>query len=304
MKKAEKIGIIAALCGIMILFLIASTDLVLEENKKEVYTIAFVTDGSADDRFQSLRKGMEKAAKKWNVDLVVDAPYLSGSAVEQEAVIQEAVENGAQAVIMVPADQAQMETFLDQSKLQVPVITLEKELHSEKKSGAYIYDSENAAKKLARAVLEEEKEGEKVVLYASDAAAKETANCLEILEKELEDGGCSVVRRQYRRGFEPEGEVVVAADPYTFSQLVNLQEVPDRLYGIGFSNKMLALLEEGNVRAAVVCSEYDKGYLSVEAAMKSIQNGTKQRTVKMEQVLVRQEDLYDKEYEALLFPVS
>jgi len=68
-KKAEKIGIIAALCGIILLFLIASTDFVLEENRKEVYTIAFVTDGSADDRFQSLRKGMEKAAKKWNVDL-------------------------------------------------------------------------------------------------------------------------------------------------------------------------------------------------------------------------------------------
>ena len=49
---------------------------------------------------------------------------------------------------------------------------------------------------------------------------------------------------------------------------------------------------------------YDKGYLSVEAAMKSIQNGTRQRTVKMEQVLVRQENLYDKEYEALLFPIS
>ena len=38
--------------------------------------------------------------------------------------------------------------------------------------------------------------------------------------------------------------------------------------------------------------------------MKSIQNGTRQRTVKMEQVLVRQENLYDKEYEALLFPIS
>ena len=43
-KKAEKIGIIAALCGIILIFLIASTDFVLEENRKEVYTIAFVTD--------------------------------------------------------------------------------------------------------------------------------------------------------------------------------------------------------------------------------------------------------------------
>lgn len=200
MKKAEKIGIIAALCGIILLFLIASTDFVLEENRKEVYTIAFVTDGSADDRFQSLRKGMEKAAKKWNVDLVVDAPYLSGNAAEQEAAIEEAVENGAQAVITVPADQVQMEKFLDQSKLQVPVITLEKELHSEKKFGAYICDSEKSAKKLARAVLEEKKDAS-VALYASDVSAKETANCLDILEKELEDGGCTVIRRQYRQGF-------------------------------------------------------------------------------------------------------
>lgn len=303
MKKAEKIGIIAALCGIILLFLIASTDFVLEENRKEVYTIAFVTDGSADDRFQSLRKGMEKAAKKWNVDLVVDAPYLSGNAAEQESAIEEAVENGAQAVITVPADQVQMEKFLDQSKLQVPVITLEKELHSEKKFGAYIYDSEKSAKKLARAVLEEKKDAS-VALYASDVSAKETANCLDILEKELEDGGCTVIRRQYRQGFEIEGEVIVAADPYTFSQIVNLQKIPDRLYGIGCSNKMLTLLEEGKVCAAVICNEYDKGYLSVEAAMKSIQNGTRQRTVKMEQVLVRQENLYDKEYEALLFPIS
>ena len=79
------------------------------------------------------------------------------------------------------------------------------------------------------------------------------------------------------------------------------RKFPTRLYGIGCSNKMLTLLEEGKVCAAVICNEYDKGYLSVEAAMKSIQNGTRQRTVKMEQVLVRQENLYDKEYEALLF---
>ncbi|EGC74410.1 hypothetical protein HMPREF0490_01832 [Lachnospiraceae bacterium 6_1_37FAA] len=172
-----------------------------------------------------------------------------------------------------------------------------------KKFGAYIYDSEKSAKKLARAVLEEKKDAS-VALYASDVSAKETANCLDILEKELEDGGCTVIRRQYRQGFEIEGEVVVAADPYTFSQIVNLQKIPDRLYGIGCSNKMLTLLEEGKVCAAVICNEYDKGYLSVEAAMKSIQNGTRQRTVKMEQVLVRQENLYDKEYEALLFPIS
>ena len=74
-RKAEKIGIVAALCGIALLFLIASTDLVLEEDRKEVYTIAFITDGSADDRFLSLRRGMEKAAKKWNVDLVTDAVH-------------------------------------------------------------------------------------------------------------------------------------------------------------------------------------------------------------------------------------
>ena len=54
-----------------------------------------------------------------------------------------------------------------------------------------------------------------------------------------------MIRRQYRQGFEIEGEVVVAADPYTFSQIVNLQKIPDRLYGIGCSNKMLTLLEEG-----------------------------------------------------------
>ncbi|EJW99377.1 periplasmic binding protein/LacI transcriptional regulator, partial [gut metagenome] len=169
MKKAEKIGILAVLCGIILLFLIASTDLVLEENKKEVYTVAFVTDGSAEERFQSLRKGMEKAAKKWNVDLVVDAPEISGNAAEQELIIEELVGNGAQAVITVPADQAKMEKFLDQSQLQIPVITLEKEIRSEKKFGCYTYDGESAAKKLAREVLASEKEGETIALYATDA---------------------------------------------------------------------------------------------------------------------------------------
>lgn len=302
-RKAEKIGIVAALCGIALLFLIASTDLVLEEDRKEVYTIAFITDGSADDRFLSLRRGMEKAAKKWNVDLVTDAPYISGNAKEQETLIKEAVENGAQAVILVPADQEQMKQFLDRSNVQVPVIALEKEIPSEKQYGAYTYDSEDAARKLARAVLEDTEE-KTVTLYAVDASAKETANCLAVLEKELEDGGCQVVRRQYRPGSAVEEDLVVAADPYTFSQIVNLPRLPGQIYGIGFSNKMLTLLETGNVRAAVVGNEYDKGYLSVEAAMKSIRKGTGQGTVKMEQVLVRPENMYEKEYEALLFPVS
>ena len=303
MKKVEKIGIVAALCGIALLFLISSTDLVLQEDRKEVYTIAFITDGSPDDRFLSLRKGMEKAAKKWNVDLVLEAPYVSGSAKEQETLLKEVVENGAQAVILIPAGQEEMKQFLEQSNVQVPIITLEKELHSEKQYGAYCYDSEDAAKKLAQAVLEEA-EKKTVAIYASDDSAKETTNSLAILEQELEEGGCQVVRRWYRPGAVVGEELVVAADPYTFSQIVHLSELPEQIYGIGFSNQMLALLETGKVRAAVVGNEYDKGYLSVEAAMKSIRNGTGQGTVKMEQVLVKPENIYEKGYEALLFPVS
>lgn len=307
LRKGEWIAASVLLLCIAVLLLVSSTDFFLKEAADEIYTIAFITDDGEEDMYMKFKMGMDKAAEKWNVDIVSDVSEANRNAKEQERAVLEAVESGAQAVIIAPVDSRGLAEFMEKRKMNIPIISLDEGVGSENEQGTFLYDSELAGKELAGAVIEDYRSGvigRRILLYAEKSGKEQTVLCMEALADTLAAADMEVVRKQYMQGIPLEEGVVVAVDAYTLGKIISQKELPEDLYGVGSSNQVIAMLGDGKIRAAAVGNEYDRGYLSVEAAVKSIRSGIRQQTVKLESVILRPEDVHKEQYEGRLFPIG
>lgn len=104
----------------------------------------------------------------------------------------------------------------------------------------------------------------------------------------------------------PDLSAVMAFEPAITEQAAALKnslglDVP--LYGVGVTAAGAAWLERGVISAAAAWSDFAVGYLAVEGAL-ALARGER---VQMEQppfFIVRGEDIYEPEYQKLLFPVT
>ncbi|HBD01129.1 MAG TPA: sugar ABC transporter substrate-binding protein, partial [Lachnoclostridium sp.] len=69
MTKQEKL-LWTLLAGVLvILFLLSSTDLIIKEKKTEIYPVSVIIGDTTDDYYVNFRKGADKAAVEYNVDV-------------------------------------------------------------------------------------------------------------------------------------------------------------------------------------------------------------------------------------------
>ena len=69
MTRQEKI-IWSLFAGVLILlFLLSSTDLIIKEKKTEIYPVSVIIGETTDDYYTNFRKGVDKAADEYNVDV-------------------------------------------------------------------------------------------------------------------------------------------------------------------------------------------------------------------------------------------
>ena len=55
--------------SILLLFVISQTNLILKEETPRVYQVSFILDGEDESKYANLKKGVDDAAKKYNIDI-------------------------------------------------------------------------------------------------------------------------------------------------------------------------------------------------------------------------------------------
>lgn len=88
---------------LVLLFLLSSTDLIIKEEKREIYPISVIVEDTSDTNYVNFRKGMEQAAIEWNGDISFITLYETGSVRQQQELILREEQAGARALIVVPA---------------------------------------------------------------------------------------------------------------------------------------------------------------------------------------------------------
>ena len=270
--------------------------------------IAREADGSA---WATARRGMEQAAADLNVELRFLYPGQSNSAQEQDQLLRREVESGASAILLFPADREALAEAARSASARAALVTLETDL--EAAAGYVGVDNAALGEALGSAALNGALPGETVLLVDSAPAGSGVGERMIAAAVLLEAQGRQV---RYFTGTADAlaerlaGEEVRAVIAFEASSLeraaaaVSRLEDPPLLYGAGSTAAIAAELEQGHITSVLAQNAFSAGYLAVEAAARLARREAAEELDPLPFFTVRRENMYEPEYQKLLFPVT
>lgn len=302
-KNLIQLGILAILSLLVILSLFIR-DISWPEKAERRVEISVIVRESDSSIWSEARQGMAKAAADYGVELRFLALSESNSVSEQTELIQQEIKNGADGLVVVPAQTEALEVIVKDNP-KIPVVTMESSLE-----GACISvmpDNVWVGEQLAAAVKEDFSKG-RVLLVDAAPGSSGIRDRLEAAEESLTEKGFTVLR--CGAGFT--AETIEAADAVIFlesesavraMQLLDQSSKTSAFYTAGTEEKILAGLEYGIIKAVVAWSGYGVGYQAVEQAAGAVL-GKEISEPAVESVLVRKEEMYGIENQKILFPIG
>lgn len=321
-SKREKILWTVYALVLVLLFLISSTDLIIKEEKQEVYPISVVIGDTTDDFYVNFKKGVDQASSDYHADVSFLTLYERDNAAQQiERVVRE-MNDGARGVILCPADDEAVKQALDENLIRGPLVVVNSEMSHSRIAVTISEDHYEAGKLLAEHAAAGVPPDIPVYLISAgfkngaDALAGEGAMSVlleagyqvEQVEVKSEEDARSLVEGMVH----PTGPAVfLALDMESMINMANLldenpgyRQAIAGFYGLGSNLAVLNYLDSGVIDGIVAANDFIKGYLSIQKAVEAIQNSRFHETVKAEHFYIEKEDLRKKEYQKLLYPID
>ncbi len=281
----------------------------------EMSVIAREADGSA---WANARRGMEQAAADLHVELRFLYPSDSNNSLEQCQLLRRETESGASAILLFPTDRAALAETVQDTAGQAALVTLETDMTAQGARGCVGADNTALGQALGTAALNGVPPGETVLLLDSAPGDNGIRERMEAAGALLEAAGRTVL---YCRPAEGEslaaalqsglaqGDVcaVVAFEPSALERAAAetaLLDEPPLLYGAGSTAAIAANLEQGRITSIVAQNAFSTGYLAVEAAAGLARREPAEPLVQLPCFTVRRENMYEPDYQKLLFPVT
>lgn len=323
MNKKNKLFISVFSAVLILLYLLSSTNLILHDKKTEILPISVIVEETSDEDYEKLRKGMDRAAEEFHVDLNFITLYQPHDQKQQLQLISREMSDGARAVILSPAVPAQAGIQLEEMVLSSPLIILGHILPAPQVRAAVSIDYQEAGRFLGNAARENPKEFP-VYLLTEGLDYGYAREIYDGIRQELEAGGYNTIlstissledcRRLVESTVYPQKQesVMIALDKNSLEMAARILEDSSvyaenirALYGIGGTTRLLNYLDKGLVRGMVVHNWFDQGYLGIEKAVASIkgESGEKEEII-MEAYYITKEDLRDPAYEKMLYPID
>ena len=274
----------------------------------EMSVISREADGSA---WATARQGMEQAAADLNVELRFLYPAQSDSAQEQGQLLRREVESGASAILLFPADRETLAEEVRGAASKAALVTLETNL--EGVAGYVGVDNAALGEALGRAALNGVPRGETVLLVLAASERSGVGDRLAAAEALLRSAGREIL---YFTGTADalaetlSREKVQAVIAFEASSLERAAEAagrledPPLLYGAGSTAAIIAGLEQGRITSILAQNAFSTGYLAVESAARTARRERAEALDTLPFFTVRRENMYDPEYQKLLFPVT
>lgn len=303
---------------LIILFLMCSTDLIIREPEKEIYQIAVIIEDVRSDNYGNFRKGMDQAAKEFNVDVHFITLYEKLDVEQQMELMDREQQDGADALIVVPADEEQ----ITGKQMAIPVIFLRSGLGGAS-MGSITVDYEKMGEQLAGRMSEDIQENSSVLLLTNPAKQSDMDRIfLQSAEAVLAADGYDTrtIKVDEEEGIRAaletlavwkEGKAVIMAENQEILTTMAgiMADNPDvaahvrGLYGRGNTLPILNYLDRGYIDGICVTDDFSIGYLSVREAVRILE-GNDSSYVVMDSYYIEKEDLREPEYEKVLFPIE
>ncbi len=300
-EKSRLIQIaILAVLGLAAALSLALPQLLRGEREEQLLSLSVMLRDTDSSGWTVARQGMEQAADELGAELRFLTLTAAGDSEEQEALLLREIEDGAAALVVVPADPAALSAALDPWLVVCPTVTLESPM--EGASGVVAPDNAQLGRELAQALLEDWDGGEVLLLDTAGRCAG-VADRVAAAEAALAEAGAPVRREPELPEDAPRW--VMAFEPSVTQRTAERREAEGRdytLYGVGSAAGVTAQLERGNIAAIAAWSDYAAGYLAVRRAVNAAR-GAGGALSPLPFFILREEDIYAPENQKLLFPI-
>ena len=307
---------------LVLLFLLSSTDLIIKEEKREIYPISVIVEDTSDINYVNFRKGMEQAAIERNADISFITLYEAGSASQQQELIAREQQAGASALIVAPAQGGEIPE--DLSRLaNIPVVMVWTGQEPEQAEALVTTDFAQMGRDMAGQIAQSYDRDIPVYLIGRTLKHEGTESFERTLEEELESRGFTICLsleedgNTYRTVLEqaisqePKGAVIVGLDPDSLREAASVLKSDEKLrsyvrglYGRGSAQEILEALDRGIIRGICATDEFSAGYLSVCRAVEAVSGQRPQKRTVLDHYYIEKEDLRRPKYETMLYPIE
>ena len=306
MGKSEKAAfilvttILVCLLGVIIVRTLSARDDV------RVYRVSIITDDVQGDYSQNIWKGLDRAARDYNIDLKVIALHSGMTTEQQRSSLERELEADTDAIIINLQQNPSLSEQLDLSSITVPVISLGTVWNGSSAIRSISTDDTEMGRMLANEMIHDGVTH--CVIRASLDNARirmREAGFVDVMQQQGVDYTTEWDASSAAWSNLPSGVAVAALDEPALESLVGMRKNGQHLlYGIGYTNALLSYLESGSIRRLIVEDDFAMGYLSLKSAVDAIENRNTEYGQILSCYVADAAHLYDEPLRHILFPIS
>lgn len=303
-------------------YLIYNRDRIIGKRSSNPYQISVITRGKSTESWTTIKLGIDQAAKDLNVDVSFVTLSSENNAQEQISLMQREISNGANAIVIAPANTTDLKEPIERARKSVPIITMQSTVDTIQNLPYISSDNFALGKALANKML----------------FNKEDDGAIAILRNSM---GCSSIRQRYlgvvsALGAEsskleywdipndPQLTYDIVRSKLSTSKATTLIALDGatleaagkaerdfiknggqrvQIYGMGRTNTVVSLLESRIINSIGVENEYNLGYLSIQSAVNHINNKNDDSSNnQINFAIVDYQNMYHSDNQRLLFP--
>ena len=311
---------VAALAAVILLVSSGCASSQTATGKK--HSIALVTKSTTSAFWHSVKAGAGAAAAEYNLDFTFEGPEKEEDYETQNRMIREAVERGAEALVISAVDYNANAEAVDQAaKKGLQIVVIDSDVNSSGVISRIGTNNDAAGEMAARALLDGEEEVLHVGIVNYDVNSANGQQREEGFRRVIQESprvadittiNVISTTEDARIGTEkllkehPEINAIVTFNEWTslgVGWAIRGQGLADATRVVAFDSNVVnvGMLETGEVDALIVQNPYAMGYLGVEAAYRLL-NGQKVTAVTdTDTVVVTRENMYDEACQRILF---
>jgi ribose transport system substrate-binding protein len=262
----------------------------------ETYTMTLITMDSMDEHWLKVKNGAEAAAAELgNIKVVFDAPQTKVDATVQAQLVENAIVNKSDAILLAALDKEALKPVVEKAKeAGIPVILVDSGVSTENYDAFLSTDNAAAAELAADNLAELIGKTGKIAIINAQAGAGTTMTRENAFRDRIESQypDIEIVGVQYSDG-DKQKALNYATDYMTqYPDLVGIYACNEgstvgvgnavdqagksdsiHVVGFDFSADVKALIEKGAIKASMVQNPYIMGYEGIKAASTIVSGG-------------------------------
>lgn len=281
-----------------------------EEDKPKVAVV--LKTGSAQ-YWKMVEIGARKAFQDFGIDgEIIAAPYKYNEYEQQQLnMLKQALSKNPDALIVAPNASSAIPILEEYTKKNIPVLMVDTDIGWSKQTAFIGTDNYVLGKKSAELLISRLQSGEKVVILGGNKHDPVMIERIKGAKEAFKAAGIEVLVEQHDIGeldsSKSAMEVILRTTPDidgVFAsndemalgalKLIEEQEMQIPVTGTDGIIDMLEVVKTGRMDAAIAQNTYDMGYISVEQALKAIENKTVEKKVDVGIDIITKENVQER----------